>query len=535
MAIGKMTENQRGAVINDRNGSLRTRGMRRMLTGTAAAVLLLIVAIAATWFAYAPGLAGGFVFDDFGNLPAIGATGPVTDWSTFARYMTSGTAYSTGRPLAMLSFLLDARDWPAEPYPFKRTNVILHIGNGVILALLLMRLGRARDGGRTFTRTAAAASLTASIWLLHPLLVSTTLYVVQREAMLAGTCVLVGLHGWLTGRREYAGHVVAGRVWLIGSLWGMALVAVLAKANGCLLPVLALAIETTWLRTADGKSAEQRVHQAYKRTFSWLTGLPLGIIMFGLAYIGWRATSLGMSGVRLWTLPERLLTEPRVILDYCRLLFIPRAFTAGLFSDALNASTSLVQPWTTFPSIIALGLVIAAIPWLARHRPAIAAAIAFFLAGHLIESTNISLELYFEHRNYLPAMLAFWPACLWVSGADTGSNATPRFHIHVWMRAAIGLCATATLWVMTHANASVWGDQNTQAIVWARLNPGSIARKSVQHRLNSEWITQHWPKLDLRLCSKFIPSNSRSPLICWPPNARKAALNRRLKLPRCRR
>ena len=58
-------------------------GMRRMLTGTAAAVLLLIVAIAATWFAYAPGLAGGFVFDDFGNLPAIGATGPVSTLVNF--------------------------------------------------------------------------------------------------------------------------------------------------------------------------------------------------------------------------------------------------------------------------------------------------------------------------------------------------------------------------------------------------------------------------------------------------------------------
>src|SRR5690348_14370979 len=90
------------------------------------AVALCLVALAAilalAWWAYHPGLSGDFLFDDFANLPALGATGPVDNWATFWRYITSGKADPTGRPLTLLTFLIDARNWPAAPYPFKVTN-----------------------------------------------------------------------------------------------------------------------------------------------------------------------------------------------------------------------------------------------------------------------------------------------------------------------------------------------------------------------------------------------------------------------------
>src|SRR5690348_18139659 len=92
--------------------------------------LLLCCTVLLAALAYDQGLHGGFLFDDFANLPSLGATGPITRWDTFFRYVTSGTADPTGRPIALLSFLLDARDWPANPYPFKRTNLLIHLLNG---------------------------------------------------------------------------------------------------------------------------------------------------------------------------------------------------------------------------------------------------------------------------------------------------------------------------------------------------------------------------------------------------------------------
>ena len=163
---------------------------------------LLLVA----WLAYSPGLSGGFLFDDFVNLNAIGATGPVDDWPTFWRYVTSGSADPTGRPLAMLSFLLEARDWPADPHPFLRDNLILHLLNGLLLFALLARLGRVL--GESAQRASAAALVGAGLWLLHPLFVSTTLYAVQRQAMLPATFCLLGLLAWVHGRA----HLAAGAI-----------------------------------------------------------------------------------------------------------------------------------------------------------------------------------------------------------------------------------------------------------------------------------------------------------------------------------
>ena len=53
-----------------------------------ALALLLILA----WLAYRPGLSGGFLFDDFVNLDALGNYGRIDNWRTFWRFITSGTA-----------------------------------------------------------------------------------------------------------------------------------------------------------------------------------------------------------------------------------------------------------------------------------------------------------------------------------------------------------------------------------------------------------------------------------------------------------
>src|SRR5690348_1424798 len=113
-------------------------GRTHLPRATIAFTVMLALLLAAAWFSYHPGLAGDFLFDDFGNLPAIGATGPIDHWATFWRYITSGTADPTGRPLTLLSFLLDARDWPASPRPFKITNLLLHILNGALLCTVLL-------------------------------------------------------------------------------------------------------------------------------------------------------------------------------------------------------------------------------------------------------------------------------------------------------------------------------------------------------------------------------------------------------------
>ena len=88
--------------------------------------LLLLLAIVV----YLPGLSGPFLFDDFGTLAELGQRGGIRDWETFRAFVFGGHAGPTGRPLALLTFLLDATNWPADAWPFKRTNVVIHLING---------------------------------------------------------------------------------------------------------------------------------------------------------------------------------------------------------------------------------------------------------------------------------------------------------------------------------------------------------------------------------------------------------------------
>lgn len=418
---------------------------RALLAGLAG--LLLLAA-----FVYAPGLRGDFLFDDFVNLDAIGATGPVDDWATFWRYLTSGDADPIGRPLTLLSFLLDARDWPAEPGPFLRTNLLIHLLNGALLALLLRRLGEVlRRPGREANN---AALLAAGLWLLHPLLVSTTLYAVQRGAMLAATCNFAGLLAYVSCRERHARQggwgPLAGAMLAIG---GGTVLGVACKANGALLPVLALALEATVLR---------KLPRPAPRALDWLL-----LYLPTLLILGYLAASLQNWQVpfveRGWSTSQRLLSQPRALFDYLGLWFVPRAMSSGLYNDNFPVSTSLLSPWTTLPALLALIAGVAA-AWRWRDaRPALAAAIAFFLAGHLLESSTLPLELYFEHRNYLPAALLLWPPAL----ALCAWQGRPALRIGIAVLALL-LFALTTL-----QRASAWSDPAVMARAWALQDPGS--------------------------------------------------------------
>jgi hypothetical protein len=436
------------------------------------------------WVAYAPGLRGGFLFDDFVNLPALGATGPVDNWPAFWRYVTSGTADPTGRPLALLSFLLDARSWPAPPMPFLRTNVLLHLCNGALLFLLLRGLGRRLEGAGT--RAEAAALLGAGLWLLHPLFVSTTLYVVQREAMLPATFTLFALLSWLHGRRLLESAPRAGTWWMAGGLAVGTVCATLGKGNGLLVPLLTWVLEATVLvHDMPTSGTAQRRLATLRRCCLVLPSV--AVAAYVLSFLDRLHARIDF---RSWTLAERLLTEPRVLLDYLHLLLVPRALSTGLYNDAYAISTALLQPTSTLFAVLAVaGLLTFAV--LSRRRaPTLAAALLFFFSGHLLESTTIPLELYFEHRNYLPAMLLFWPL----------ARVVVAWRIANWLRAAIGVGLLALLAAITWQRASLWAQPERMAILWAAQNPASSRAQATAaiHAARSSNVAQVAPRLRVR-------------------------------------
>lgn len=431
-----------------------------------AAIAILGLATAA----YIPGLSGSFLFDDFANLPALGAYGPVDDWVTFWRYLTSGTADPTGRPLSLLTFLLDANNWPADPFPFKRTNLVLHLVNGVLLGFLLARLGC--DLGLVATRAAAAAVLGAGLWLLHPLLVSTTLYIVQREAMLPGTFMLLGLIGYFVGRGRAREGRRSGVLLAGGAILTCTVLGVLSKGNGALLPLLAWLLDVV----LPGRRTDlSRVGREYAWMRRLCLILPTCLLLAYLAKDGWNGFVHGTSPHRPWTLGERLLTEARVVVQYLGLLWWPRPYTTGLFNDAIVISRGLFQPISTCLSILFLLALVWSAWILRRRRPALTAAILFFFAAHLMESSVVALELYYEHRNYVPAFLMFWPLALWLTGASFGKPGGIPGEVGAFAGGRLLLVAVLPLGLagLTWMRADLWGNREHQAAMWALRNPDS--------------------------------------------------------------
>lgn len=354
------------------------------------ALLLLTAAI------YWPGLSGPMLLDDFDNLK------PLADMQSGARgwqELVSGPAFGIGgRPVAMLSFIANWVSSAGDLWSLKFTNLMIHLLCGALLFWLAGRLlGEPRGG--VATQRWWLALLVAALWLLAPMQVSTVLYIVQRMAQLATLFVLAGLLCYVVGRQHLSSNRRLG-IALIGLcftlFWPLA---TLSKQNGALLPLLAVVVEWFFLQRPKAAPDDRLV----KGLLAVLIAVPL--VAAGIA-LGLDSGALGGSyQARGFSTYERVITEARVLFDYSfNLLMLPGGSPLGLFHDDFSVSRSLLQPPTTLLAVIGW-IALLTMAWIFRRASwaAILFGPVFFLAAHLLESTVFPLELYFEHRNYLPS------------------------------------------------------------------------------------------------------------------------------------
>lgn len=447
-------------------------------------VIILLLTVGCYW----PGLSGGFLFDDFPNLEGLGAYGGVVNYETFKSFVLTGWSGPFGRPISLLSFLLDDNTWPSYAPWFKQTNLLIHLLVGLMLcwsALLLLRLY-----GYAEKKAVWIAVLTASFWLLHPYFVSTTLYVVQRMAQLAALFMLAGLAGYLHGRLLLATRPLKAYLWMTISLGLGTLLAVFSKENGALLPLLLLVVEFC----RPSASAEPGPRLWWSATFLWVPSL---------AVLGALASFIDFSPnpwpIRTFNQPERLLSEGRIVWEYLFHLWVPRIEGRGLFHDGYQISTGLFSPPITALAVIGL-MALAAFAVTQRKRwPLLSVAVLFFFVGHLVESTVIGLELYFEHRNYVAAAFLFLPlAAGCVSLAE-------RY------KPALAGCVVALILMllagMTWQRAALWSDSKKLELYWAVATPESARAQSSLAAYLFENNRVEESMLRLEEASRNIPNN----------------------------
>jgi len=352
---------------------------------------------------YFPGLKGPFVFDDFNNIVANKALFGVTESGGIVQALLAGNAGPLKRPLSMLSFALNHAATGLDPYYFKLTNLAIHIVNGLLVFLVCRLLLKTDHSGRQNWRWMALGA--SAIWLLHPMQLTSVLYVVQRMTSLCATFVLLGTLVYLFARlRMLSGCRYKLLLWLVVPALGGA--AILAKENGALLFPLLLVVEWTLFRFEVRSASDRTTLRAF---FSVFVALPVASIT---AFIALNPEWVNKPVLaRPFTVVERLMTESRVLVLYVGLLFVPAISKLALFYDDFPVSRSLFEPATT---MAAIGLIVActASAMLLRRRfPWWSFAVLWFLVGHSMESTFIMLELIHPHRNYL-AYLGPMLACV---------------------------------------------------------------------------------------------------------------------------
>lgn len=401
-----------------------------------------------------PGLFGSFLFDDYANLNKLGDYNGVRNLDTFLKYISSGIAGPTGRPISLLSFLLDGTDWPTDPFPFKRTNVLLHGLSGIFLYLLCRQLLLCFY--LPSSRLNNAALLVAALWLLHPYMVSTVLYVVQRMAMLSAFFSILGLWLYVKGRRLLAEDPHRAYAYMTGAVVLGTLLALLSKENGILLPLLIAMVELCVFRHPS--SGVVSLNKLWQITFILLPSLA---IFAYLIYVFNPYTLDHPFYNRTFNLPQRVLTESRIVIGYLYHLYIPRMFYPGLLNENIELSTGLLAPPTTLYSVIALSLMLFGAIAMRKRWPLLSLSWLFFLAGHVLESTTIGLELYFEHRNYLPAIFLFLPLGSLLIRVD-------RRMLRIGSYLFLAICAA-----FTYQRSQLWGNPLELTLFWAERNPHS--------------------------------------------------------------
>ena len=420
-------------------------------------IIIFFFILVLTVFVYWTGLQGNFLFDDYPNLQDLGTYGVIDSWDKVRNFISNGFSGPTGRPISLLSFLIDANTWPASPYSFKYTNLMIHLLNGVLLywaILLLLKNYNYKENKSIWIALVASA-----IWLLHPYFVSTTLYVVQRMAQLATLFSLVGIVGYLKCRLSIPFRPVRAYIGMVFFLGLGTVFATYSKENGALLPFLILVIEF-----CNPNKMNRPIWQ-WRAFFLWLPSIAILVVLskyITFAEDPWPNRNFNMI--------ERLYSESRILCEYLFNLLIPQVELRGLYQDAFIVSKSIFNPITTLYSIVFLLALLFLALFFKKRYPLFALGILFFLTAHLMESTVIGLELYFEHRNYLAAIFLFLPI---VSGL-----ALLKDRIDARLVNLIVIFILGGLSFFTYERAKLWGNTPALELYWAQNSPNSPRAQS---------------------------------------------------------
>lgn len=407
---------------------------------------------------YANTINDEFHFDDTPNI--VRAKNVHIKYPTLDELKKSTIKHESGnlyRPVARISLALNWFFGGKDVTGYHLVNIAVHILACFFLYLAIMLILRAPRAPNIPEGYAQFVALLAAVlWAANPIQTQAVTYIVQRMASMAAMFYIMGLYFYMKGRLSSSkGSAFA----FYGATFMAYLLAVGSKENAVMFPFALVLLEVCFFADLKKIKNKRFILSAF---FVVLGTGALGIILFAVFRDNPWQYFTGLAGQyedRPFTLGERLLTQPRVLIFYLSQIFYPIADRLSLVHD-FRVSSSLFSPWTTLPSILAvLGMLLFSTVYINRFK-LLAFPLLFFFLNHAVESSIFPLEMVFEHRNYLPSFFLFLPvAAGFALGIEhfrsLGKKTTPAF-----------LVFFATLLVFlfgsgTYVRNMAWADNKT--------------------------------------------------------------------------
>ncbi|MBW2560152.1 MAG: tetratricopeptide repeat protein, partial [Deltaproteobacteria bacterium] len=322
------------------------------------------------------------------------------DWPDIKKTLYGPRGDGISRPLSYLSFALNYYFDGLNVFGYHLVNFIIHYLSSVFLFLFIYNtLGLSTVRDRYGPASYGIALLATFFWATSPVQTTAVTYIVQRMASMAGLLYIMTLYFYLKGRTT---DRTWKQVFFLGICAFSAAASFATKENAVMLP---LSIWLYDLLLIQGVTREKIIKNVKLLIPIFLIVLALGLLYTDIS------TLLDGYKNRPFTLTDRLLTEPRIVIFYITLLLYPISSRLTLIHD-IEISRSLLTPWSTLPAIAGIIILIALAVYVARKRPLISFCTLFFFVNHVVESSFLPLELIYEHRNYIPSLFFFVPVVI---------------------------------------------------------------------------------------------------------------------------
>lgn len=433
----------------------------------AQAVAGLVLAASALLACWAYGLAAGLTwqFDDWINLKGLAQA---DTYLGAVNFVFGGIAGPGGRPVALATFLADYGHWPRNPWGVVQHTLVWHLMSGAAIFLFLRPV---LDQLQTSpSRALGMAAATAGIWLLLPIHASGVLMPVQRMTEVSGFFVFATLATYAQLRLRagnYPGWRSLGALVLACGLG--TLLAVFSKENGVLLLCFIPLVEWFFFGHLSAPCAPALWRWALRVAFAAVPVLLVGYVLYA-----WDAIQATLTYLRDFSMEQRLASEAVILIEYLRQIFLPRPAQLGPYHDGYAPyNWQQAVPWV---SVLFGILVIVTLYRWSRKEPRLGRiglfAVLFFGVAHLLESTFIPLELYFEHRNYVAALgLVLFVVALC-------ENLMRRIKLPSIAVGLLLLFAGYQLFALAQVT-SLWGKPLLAGLLWYKSQPDST--RAVQY------------------------------------------------------